>query len=57
MHSRRVVYGQQPLSRVWGSGRDPAGNLVDVCMRELRQKLGNDFVHTVRRTGYRLGQY
>ena len=51
----RVISREQLLSRVWGSGRDPAGNVVDVYIRYLRQQLSNDFIHTVRRMGYRLG--
>jgi DNA-binding response OmpR family regulator len=55
MHPRRVVYGQQPLSRFWGLGHDPASNVVDVYIRYLRKKLCNDLIHTVRVMGYRLG--
>ena len=54
-HPRQVISREQLLSRVWGSGRDPAGNVVDVYIRYLRQQLSNDFIHTVRRMGYRLG--
>jgi DNA-binding response OmpR family regulator len=36
-------------------GHDPASNVVDVYIRYLRQKLGNDLIHTVRGMGYRLG--
>jgi DNA-binding response OmpR family regulator len=43
------------LSRAWGLGHDPASNVVDVYIRYLRQKLGNDLIHTVRGMGYRLG--
>jgi DNA-binding response OmpR family regulator len=55
IHPRRVVYGQQPFSRVWGLGHDPASNVVDVYIRYLRKKLSNDLIHRFREMGYRLG--
>jgi len=54
-HPRQVISREQLLSRVWGLGHDPASNVVDVYIRYLRQKLGNDLIHTVRGMGYRLG--
>jgi DNA-binding response OmpR family regulator len=55
-HPGQVISRKQFLSRVWGLGHDPASNVVDVYIVYLRQKRGNDLIHTVRRTGYRLGQ-
>jgi len=54
-HSRQVISRKQLLSRVWGLGHDPASNVVDVYIRYLRQKLGNDLIHTVRGMSRRLG--
>jgi DNA-binding response OmpR family regulator len=54
-HPGQVVSREQLLSRVWGLGHDPASNVVDVYIRYLRQKLGNDFIQTVRGVGYRIG--
>ena len=54
-HPGQVISRVQLLSRVWGLGHDPASNVVDVYIRYLRQKLGNDLIHTVRGIGYRLG--
>ena len=54
-HPGQVISRVQLLSRVWGLGHDPASNVVDVYIRYLRQKLGNDLIHTVRGMGYRLG--
>jgi DNA-binding response OmpR family regulator len=54
-HPGQVISREQLLSRVWGLGHDPASNVVDVYIRYLRQKLGNDLIHTVRGMGYRLG--
>jgi DNA-binding response OmpR family regulator len=42
------------LSSVWGIDFDPGSNLVDVCVRRLRAKLGFDLIETVRGEGYRL---
>jgi len=44
------------LRLVWGVDldADAASNLVDVCVRRLRQKLGHDLIETVRNVGYRL---
>jgi len=53
-HPGQVISREQLLSRVWGLGHDPASNVVDVYIRYLRQKLGNDLIHTVRGMGYRL---
>ena len=41
-HPGQVISREQLLSRVWGLGHDPASNVVDVYIRYLRQKLGND---------------
>jgi DNA-binding response OmpR family regulator len=43
------------LSEVWGYHFDPRSNVVDVCVRRLRKKLGSDApIETVRHGGYRL---
>jgi DNA-binding response OmpR family regulator len=54
-HPRQVISGDQLPSRVWRLGHDPASNVVDVSIRYLRQKLGNDLILTVRGMGYRPG--
>ncbi len=43
------------LASVWGIDFDPGSNLVDVCIRRLRAKLGFSLIETVRGEGYRLG--
>jgi two-component system, OmpR family, response regulator len=40
---------------VWGGDTKRRANVVDVCIRRLRRKLGSDAVLTVRGEGYRLG--
>jgi len=40
------------LEEVWGYTFDPGTNVVDVCIRRLRTKLGNDIIETIRHAGY-----
>jgi len=42
------------LATVWGYDFDPGSNVVDVCVRRLRGKLGFDLIKTVRGEGYQL---
>jgi DNA-binding response OmpR family regulator len=54
-HPGQVLSREQLLSHVWGYDFDPGSNVVDVYIRYLRKKLGNDLIETVRGMGYRLG--
>jgi DNA-binding response OmpR family regulator len=42
------------LASVWGLEFDPRSNVVDVCVRRLRSKLGFDLIRTVHGAGYQL---
>jgi DNA-binding response OmpR family regulator len=54
-HPGEIVSRERLLSEVWGYGFDPGSNLVDVCVRRLRKKLGpSSPIETVRHAGYRL---
>jgi DNA-binding response OmpR family regulator len=54
-HEGEVVSRERLLSEVWGYHFDPRSNVVDVCVRRLRKKLGSDApIETVRHGGYRL---
>jgi two-component system, OmpR family, response regulator len=53
-HPGRSVPKGQLLATVWGIDFDPGSNVVDVCVRRLRSKLGFDLIETVRGAGYRL---
>ena len=54
-HQGEVVSRERLLSEVWGYHFDPGSNVVDVCVRRLRKKLGPDApIETVRNAGYRL---
>jgi two-component system, OmpR family, response regulator len=54
-HQGEVVSRERLLSDVWGYHFDPRSNVVDVCVRRLRKKLGEEApIETVRHGGYRL---
>jgi len=54
-HQGEVISRERLLSEVWGYHFDPGSNVVDVCIRRLRKKLGADApIETVRHAGYRL---
>jgi DNA-binding response OmpR family regulator len=54
-HAGEVLSRERLLSEVWGYHFDPSSNVVDVCIRRLRKKLGEDApIETVRHVGYRL---
>jgi DNA-binding response OmpR family regulator len=54
----RVYTRTQIYTHVWGYHFDPGTNLVDVCIRRLRQKIDRDFepklIETLRGVGYKL---
>ena len=54
-HPGEVLSRERLLSEVWGYHFDPGSNVVDVCIRRLRKKLGTGApIETVRHVGYRL---
>jgi DNA-binding response OmpR family regulator len=54
-HQGEVISRERLLSEVWGYHFDPGSNVVDVCIRRLRKKLGADApIETIRHAGYRL---
>ena len=53
-HPDQVLSREQLLSRVWGFDFDPGSNVVDVYVRYLRAKVGEQRIETVRGVGYRL---
>ena len=40
------------LHDIWGLDDDPGSNVVDVCVRRLRKRLGRPPIETVRGVGY-----
>ncbi|MCZ7529858.1 MAG: response regulator transcription factor [Acidimicrobiia bacterium] len=57
-HANKVCSREQLLSRVWGYEYYGGARTVDVHVRRLRAKLGENhaaLIHTVRSVGYRFG--
>ena len=58
-HPGKVFTREQLLSRVWGYEYYGGARTVDVHVRRLRAKLGEEhanLIQTVRSVGYRFGQ-
>ncbi|GAA2631483.1 response regulator transcription factor [Paractinoplanes durhamensis] len=52
----RVVSAEELLEQAWDENTDPFTNTVRMTLMTLRRKLGDPpVIHTVPRTGYRLG--
>ena len=53
-HVGQIISRERLLSEVWGYDFDPRSNVVDVCVRRLRRRLGPEApIETVRNAGYR----
>jgi DNA-binding response OmpR family regulator len=53
LHPGEVLSRPELLSEVWGLKFDPGSNLVDVYVSNLRRKIGESCIETVRGEGYR----
>jgi two-component system, OmpR family, response regulator len=53
-HAGQSVSRSRLLTSVWGYDFEPDSNIVGVCVRRLRSKLGDHVIRTVRGEGYRL---
>jgi DNA-binding response OmpR family regulator len=53
-HAGQSVPKGRLLATVWGYDFDPGSNVVDVCVRRVRSKLGSGLIKTVRGEGYQL---
>lgn len=53
-HPSQILSRQQLLGHVWGVDFETSSNVVDVCVRSLRRKIGSERIQTVRNAGYRL---
>jgi DNA-binding response OmpR family regulator len=48
----RVCRKEELLHDIWGLSFDPGSNVIEVCVRRLRSKLGEPPIETVRGVGY-----
>jgi len=53
-NSGKIISKQQIIDHVWDYDADILPNTVEVYIRNLRQKIGPDFIQTVRGFGYKL---
>jgi DNA-binding response OmpR family regulator len=53
-HAGQSVSRRELLASVWGYDLDPGSNVVGVCVRRLRAKLGDQLITTIRGEGYQL---
>lgn len=55
LHAGEIISRERLLAEVWGYSFDPRSNVVEVCVRRLRKKLGPGApIETIRHAGYRL---
>ena len=54
-HAGHVRSREQILADAWSCPFDPGTNVVDVCVRRVRAKLGDHVIETVRGAGYCIG--
>ena len=47
-----VCAREELLASAWGFTFDPGTNVVDVYVRRLRSKMGDDVIENVRNVGY-----
>jgi DNA-binding response OmpR family regulator len=56
LHPNIAIDRMELLSHVWGDTIDPMSNTVDVHIRYIRSKLGDDIarnlIHTIKGKGY-----
>lgn len=53
-HADQVISKDQMIKHVWDFDADILPNTVEVFVRNLRKKLGDDAIETVRGFGYKL---
>ncbi len=51
---KKVFTRQEILSKVWGYEYNAKNRTIDVHIRKLREKLGDDYISTIKGIGYRL---
>lgn len=54
-HANQTLSREQIIDHVWDFDADVLENTVEVFVRNIRKKLGEDIIQTVRGYGYRIG--
>ena len=49
----KVFKRQEILSKVWGNDVIVGDRTIDVHIRKLREKIGDDYIHTMKGVGYK----
>jgi DNA-binding response OmpR family regulator len=52
----RIFTREEVLERIWGPGFEFDSNLIDVYVKNLRKKLSENLIETVRGLGYRFAE-
>ncbi len=55
-HPGRVFERDELLSSVWGADVVVVDRTIDVHVRKIREKIGSDYIETVKGVGYRLAE-
>lgn len=50
----RILSKTQLMEHVYDLDAEPSGNLIEVYIRRLREKIGRERIETLRGQGYRL---
>lgn len=56
LNKGRIFTREEILERIWGPGFESDSNLIDVYIKNLRRRLFEGIIETVRGMGYRLGE-
>lgn len=55
-NTEKVFTRDQILAQVWGNDAIVGERTIDVHVRKLREKLGDDYIRTIKGVGYRFNQ-
>jgi DNA-binding response OmpR family regulator len=53
-NAQKVISKQEIIDHVWNFDADVLPNTVEVNIRNIRQKIGNNIIKTVRGFGYKV---
>jgi two-component system alkaline phosphatase synthesis response regulator PhoP len=49
----KVFKRSEILAKIWGNEVIVGDRTIDVHIRKLREKIGNDYIHTLKGVGYK----